>query len=393
MLYNHINQMEPMTISPSPDDLINLAAELVKKAGMLNQSIHPITQASIKELVRAMNCYYSNLIEGHNTNPLDIEKALNQQLSANTEKRNLQQESLAHIKTQLAVEQKLKSDPDVDITSSDFLCWVHEIFYKNLPETFQIKTKGKFRTEEVQVGRHIAPAASALPNFMARFNQVYRLHQTNLIEQIILSACAHHRLAWIHPFLDGNGRVVRLFSDAYFAKLNLDSHGLWTISRGLGRHKSEYFTVLANADAPRQGDLDGRGNLSLKNLQEFCRFFIKCAIDQVDYMSQQLAIDNFLQRQQAYVAKQAALGNLKIESAIILRETFLRGEIQRKEIPLLTNKPERSARRITRELLDQKLIKSPSEKGPLQLAFPVKVLGYYFPNLYPDSIEVSFHDD
>ena len=47
-----------------------------------------------------MNCYYNNLIEGHDTHPIDIEKALKQDDSENQEGRNLQLEAKAHINVQ-----------------------------------------------------------------------------------------------------------------------------------------------------------------------------------------------------------------------------------------------------------------------------------------------------
>jgi Fic family protein len=38
--------------------------------------LHPRTAVSLAELVRIMNGYYSNLIEGHHAKPRDIERAL-----------------------------------------------------------------------------------------------------------------------------------------------------------------------------------------------------------------------------------------------------------------------------------------------------------------------------
>ncbi|MGI4742086.1 MAG: Fic family protein [Janthinobacterium lividum] len=54
----------------------------------------------------------------------------------------------------------------------------------------------------------------------------------NRLARIVAIGAAHHRLAWLHPFLDGNGRVMRLFSDAAFLAEGLDAGGLWSMSRG-----------------------------------------------------------------------------------------------------------------------------------------------------------------
>jgi hypothetical protein len=56
--------------------------------------------ASLADLVRAMNCYYSNLIEGHDTHPIDIERALKSDYSNDAKKRDLQLEAQAHIAVQ-----------------------------------------------------------------------------------------------------------------------------------------------------------------------------------------------------------------------------------------------------------------------------------------------------
>lgn len=71
---------------------------------------------------------------------------------------------------------------------------------------------GEFRHRDVMAGRHAAISPPAVPRFLERFEKIYsHLGKT---ETILATAAAHHRLAWIHPFLDGNGRVARLISHA-----------------------------------------------------------------------------------------------------------------------------------------------------------------------------------
>src|SRR2546422_753682 len=82
------------------------------------------------------------------------------------------------------------------------------------------------------------------------------------------TAAAHHRLLWIHPFMDGNGRVARLMSHAMMLD-KLDTGAVWSVARGLARNVSEYKKLLADCDLPRRNDLDGRGALSEEALAEF----------------------------------------------------------------------------------------------------------------------------
>ncbi len=232
-----------------------------------------------------MNCYYSNLIEGHKTIPRDIERAM---------KRDNQQLSLAHIAVEKLMEEQLAAGP-VDVYASDFVCWLHREFYTRLPEPLQwAKTKGgkayriepgKLRDFMVDVGQHTPPDFAALPRFMDRFHAFYgdgHILETN---RLVVIAAAHHRLAWIHPFGDGNGRVMRLHSHALLIRHGLGGHGLWTLSRGLARHRGRYYAFMEAADRGRQGDLDGRANLSDAALAAFCVFFLETMLDQIQFMS------------------------------------------------------------------------------------------------------------
>lgn len=89
-------------------------------------------------------------------------------------------------------------------------------------------------------------------------------------------------LTWIHPIADGNGRAARLQTHCALWPM---SEGLWSPNRGLARKRDEYFAGLAEADAPRRGDLDGRGNLSEESLRHWVAFFLELCRDQVSYMA------------------------------------------------------------------------------------------------------------
>jgi Fic family protein len=195
-----------------------------------------------------MNSYYSNLIEGHTTHPVDIERALKKKFSKDSSKRVLQIESVAHIQVQELLEKRLERDPELEICSLEFLSWIHYEFYKRLPAPLLlVKTEdkkkhkiipGEIRELPVEVGDHLAPDHKTLSKFLKRFQDAYG-EKASLppIKKILALGASHHRLAWIHPFLDGNGRVTRLFSHAFLIKCDLGGGGLWTLSRGLARNR------------------------------------------------------------------------------------------------------------------------------------------------------------
>lgn len=380
-MYTKISQMKPIQLSGDISALEELAIEILRQAGALRNCAHPATMRSIRELLRSMNCYYSNLIEGHNTHPVDIDRALLHEYSSDPTKRNLQLENIAHIEVQKLMEQRLQSENDLVITDKTFLCWLHKEFYERLPEELLEVTSpdgkivdkviaGELRKRTVEVGEHIPPDYHSLDQFLDRFDEVYNPKGKNDLQKILISAAAHHRLAWIHPFLDGNGRVTRLFSDAYFNKANIDGYGLWNLSRGLARRKSDYFKYLALADSARQGDLDGRGNLSQKGLYFFTEFFLETILDQIQFMQQLLELDSIVHRIKAFSQRQIMLKLLPKDSDKILVEIYLRGEVARGEIAKIIGKSERSARRVLSELVHQRLLVSDTPKSAVRIGFP-----------------------
>ncbi len=115
--------------------------------------------------------------------------------------------------------------------------------------------------------------------------------------RIIAIASAHHRLNYIHPFTDGNGRVSRLMSHAMALEAGIGGQGLWSVSRGLARglsDRGEYKRMMDMADTPRRGDRDGRGNLSEAALKTYCEWFLKVTLDQITFSAKLVLSRNWL---------------------------------------------------------------------------------------------------
>ena len=268
------SMMEPLLIpegSRHRRDLTELAIELAAQSAGFRRSLPAGILTAISDLVRAMNCYYSNLIDGHDTHPIDIERALKNDYSANAEKRNLQIEARAHISVQQWID---AGGLQGRAASIEGICEIHKRFTSLLPDALLWSedsetnerlrvTPGALRNRDVKAGYHVPISPGALPRFLERFEQAYS--GLGKAETIVAAAAAHHRLLWIHPFLDGNGRVARLMSYAMLLEA-LDTKGVWSIARGLARNVRSYKNHLAECDLPRRNDLDGRGNLSEEEL-------------------------------------------------------------------------------------------------------------------------------
>lgn len=383
--------MEPLLISQQSihrGKLVDLTLELVAKSAGFRRSLPHSIQTSLATLVRSMNCYYSNLIEGHNTHPIEIERALKNDYSADKKKRNLQREAIAHIVVQEWIDQDAIK---TDIFSSTVICEIHKRFCELLPEDLQwiedpsTKKKisvipGELRQRDVKVGRHIPISPGALPRFLSRFESVY--DSLGKTESILALAASHHRLLWIHPFLDGNGRVARLVSHAAILK-TLDTGAVWSISRGLARNVEEYKALLSNCDLQRRNDLDGRGNLSEEALIAFTQFFLEACIDQITFMEKLMQPDLLRTRILHWAQEEIQMGELSPHSAQIIEAILYRSEIPRAEIPIVLNVTDRHARRITSSLIAKGIITSDTPKSPIKLAFPASLASRWMPGLFP----------
>lgn len=390
-------RIEPTRLEETPERVADAVAELSSASAVLGARLHPQTAANLADLVRLMNCYYSNLIEGHNTRPRDIERALAGDLDDDRERRNLQLEAAAHVRLQQEVDRLAADGRLPEPASSVFIRWLHQEFYRDAPDEMLVvrsarsrvrMTPGQWRASpehDVAVGRHVPPSSQVVPDFMAWFEQQYRFADMGLAARIKAIAAAHHRFNYIHPFPDGNGRVSRLMSHAMALQAGIGAHGLWSISRGLARgqeSRREYMAHMDAADAPRRGDLDGRGNLSHRALVEFTLWFLRVCLDQVRFMSELFELDRLGTRLTRFVERSDAL---KPQSAWLLQEALLRGQFERGEAARITGLPERTARRVLQDIVATGLLGSETPKGPVSLRFPAGTLETLFPRLYPES--------
>jgi Fic family protein len=393
------SRIEPCELETIPPDLSDALAELVQGATTLGSRLHPRTASGLAELVSIMNCYYSNLIEGHHTRPKDIERALVDDLDLGA-RRDLQLEARAHVRVQREIEGLFAQGILEDPTSCAFAQRIHRSFYLAAPRrmlsvvgtngsTLEM-TPGEFRSareHDVVVGRHVPPASDSVVPFMEYFERRYRLDSMGLASKLIAMAAAHHRFNYIHPFPDGNGRVSRLMSHAIALKAGVGAHGLWSISRGLARglrNRADYKQMMDAADAPRTSDTDGRGNLSARALLEFVTWFIAVARDQVSFMAGLFDFDRLRERLRAYVTDSLRAGE---ETALLVDEVFVRGSVARGEAARITKRPERTARLVLSKLLTGGLLASETPKGDVYLRFSSEAAEFLFPRLFPAEAE------
>ncbi|KQU75993.1 cell filamentation protein Fic [Rhizobacter sp. Root16D2] len=335
-----------------------------------------------------MNSYYSNLIEGQGTHPAYIDRALRHDFSATPDIAQRQRIALAHIDAEKELE--AQATDETMTLSASFLLRAHASLYGRLSADDRRTTDGNvvepglLRQQDVAVGRHQPPTWCSLPKFLERADTIYA-RRVALDARIYTVAAVHHRMTWVHPFGDGNGRACRL--QTHCALLPL-SGGLWSVSRGLARQRARYYELLSNADMPRQGDLDGRGDLSERMLRAWCRFFIELCGDQARFMGDMLDLRLLRERIAALVlirSQSTAHSDYRREAILPLHHVLAAGPVSRADFTQMSGLAERTARKLMSRLLADGLLVADNPKGEVGIGFPLDSLSILFPNLYPEA--------
>jgi Fic family protein len=380
------SRIEPLFIENPPDTLSDRVTELTLAASQLGVGLHPETHRSLAHLVRAVNCYYSNRIEGHNTSLRDIERALSEDFDVDDQRRNLQLEAMAHIRLQQQIDQMYRGGSLPEPSSIEFLQFLHREFYRDASDEMltledgSLLVPGEIRKRDVKVGHHTAPSHESVPELIDYFSRRYASGGMGAHSRILALAAAHHRLLYIHPFADGNGRVARLMSHAMILRAQVGSSGLWSISRGMARglaNRDDYKLKLSGADNDRLNDLDGRGALSRKYLIEFTEWFLDVCLDQIAFMSKLFELGDLKGRLHDY-GRSVGLSD---PARHLLDRVLIAGEMPRGEAPRVTGLSERAARSALRELIDVGLVRSETPKTPVFLVFPSQAVEDLFPRL------------
>ncbi|NDV28147.1 Fic family protein [Desulfovibrio sp. JC010] len=383
--------------------LKDMAQEVIASSASLEGRVAADTAKVIGDHLRLINSYYSNLIEGHKSTLRDIEDAMDKRFDADSEKRYAQDLCAAHVLAEMELMNDIENGTVKNIASQDLLRLIHTRFYSHLsPDHLYTHEKdgftdipvlpGEFRDRLISVGPNVATGGSIGPNpenlnvALQQFSDDYNQQQYFGDERIIAMAASHHRLTWLHPFRDGNGRVSRLFSTLYMARCDINKSNLWSLSRGLSRNKEEYMINLFSCDPAPEGEKATHSASEL--LADFVEFMFEVCLDQIGFMSNLLSLETIERRIEWFVEVNSLKrgGKLHPDSARLLRAVFMQGKVKRGEAGTILNKATSTARKIVKELIDEGLLTSATPKSPLQVALPSKALPYYFPDIYNPSV-------
>jgi Fic family protein len=381
---------------PLKQEIINKAERIIIESAKLtgNLNIHVIN--AIKDNLRTINSYYSNKIESEGTHPIDIERAMKNDFSQDDKKKSMQQLSLVHIEVQKYLESTI--DISTKPYSLEKILEIHKIFYSKEEMKYALNIKngdlkvemipGELRKGYVRVGEHIPPNNDELQSYFDQFETLYNqsIHSAHTMK-LIYALCSHHRLTYIHPFYDGNGRVSRLYLDYLLFYSNIQGYGLWNISRGLARNQKNYRKYLARADEQFSGYSDGRGPLTLKGLEAFLEFMLDIALDQVLFMSEYLKLDSMAKKIKAFVelSQKSLLHNIKPlpkESYKLFEYLLIHGEVTRGEAKEILGVSAPKSISIVKDLLEEDYLQTDSPRGKIRFKLNSKLSGYLIPELF-----------
>ncbi len=384
-------------------ELKDMAQEVIMASSALEGQVAQSTARALGDCLRYLNSYYSNLIEGHKTSVLEIEAALNRLFSADEDRRYAQELCAAHVLAEKELMSVVLDNGPDHICSASFLSRIHSTFYSHLPEKhLYTHSQGGFTRHHVRPGtlRHgnvsldngqtvHGPDVSDLADKVREFQALFEPENFHGDERLIAAAASHHRLTWLHPFRDGNGRVSRLFTGLYLAVININRSNLWSLSRGFSRDRQWYMINLRSADSP---NADHTG-FDQAHFADTCLYFLETCLDQIRFMDQLLSLKRIDARIDGYMRDRdrdrGARSPLDPRAGKLLKALFMQGEIKRGEargVMGMEEKSDRQARRVVSQLVSEGLAQSDSHRAPLRIAFPTHVLRFYFPDLFDPSV-------
>ncbi len=373
-------------------DLSDLLLETFRESTALGSTLEKETRRCISDIIQRISCYYANLLSGHHIRPIDIEQAARKKFLDDPGKRALQKWSYSYIYTQKQINIRLLTEESLSVSSTEYLNWIHNVFYSHIPEEFlSSKTGINYQTLQINPGQIEVTGShyngDPKANLADEFERAYDLGKIAGEKRLLAAVASHSRLQLLLPVQEVFEIISQFYTISFFKLTGLDANGLYSIPRMISANKDEYRGTL-NLSAKTGSENNNFSNFGIK---EFCRFFVAACLNEIKFMKELLDTGRLQKRIAGYVQLRSKdmlsdTEPLREEAKYILSEVMLQGSLSRGEAKRITGLGERTARSLLSRLLDEKLLVSENHKAPVKFNIPPKAIGYYLPGLYPESM-------
>ena len=258
-------------------DLIIELEHLRKKT--LGGSTHPQVFFQLKHLFHTLESIGSARIEGNNTT---IAEYIESKLDTNDSEKKLAYNIIEIQNIEKAMKFIEENIQDYPI-NKNFLSEIHKIIVKDLPPPPHGEgdlTPGIYRNKNIKISNstHIPPESFLMDTYMDELFTFINTENATKYD-LLKSAIAHHRFVWIHPFGNGNGRTVRLFTYAMLIKngFNINVGRIINPTAVFCSNRNDYYNYLSKAD---EGNEQG--------ILEWCEYVLrglKEEIEKIDKLS------------------------------------------------------------------------------------------------------------
>jgi len=215
--------------------IINLSTSIGKLLGIVDSTYLRTPTAKLRKANRIKSIQSSLWIEGNSLNEHQVSDIIENRKVKGSPK------DILEVKNAIGVYESLN---DFQFDKIESYLNAHQVLMKGLvnhPGTFRTKGVGVFKGKEIA---HLAPPAWNVKNLM---NELFEYLKTNDDNLIIKSCVFHYEMEFIHPFMDGNGRMGRLWQTVILMNENPVFEYL-PIEHEIKTHQKLYYDALSLSD-------------------------------------------------------------------------------------------------------------------------------------------------
>lgn len=211
-------------------------------AELNHQKFSKLVLLDLEKSALAQSSFSSTSIEG---NPLPLTEVKKILKSRPNQIRNTEREVINYNEALVSLNKKI--DASEFILNSDLILQIQKTVTAGLLPKFQ---SGKYRKEAVFVNDPKLKKTIYWPpdhqDVSTLMDQLLNYINSNInrIDPLILAGLFHKQFVIIHPFVDGNGRSVRLATKAVLARLGINTFHLFSFEKYYNQNVTDYFASV-----------------------------------------------------------------------------------------------------------------------------------------------------